>query len=124
MFVLSTEEASVLEGLFHRIKHPPTDTPTASEHNQISKAKLGHHYNLLTTREKQVFKLLALGVHVKHIATKLDLMPKTVSVHRTNIYKKLGARTSIDLLRVGLAAEVLDLEMIMDFDNQWRNPAQ
>lgn len=53
----------------------------------------------LTEREGEVLRLLVQGKTNKEIALELGISPKTVSVHRSSLMMKLGARTSIDLLR-------------------------
>jgi len=47
-------------------------------------------YNKLTTREKEVFHLLAVGRRRKEIAETLRISPKTVDRHRTNLLEKLN----------------------------------
>jgi DNA-binding NarL/FixJ family response regulator len=46
-------------------------------------------WEILTTREREVIKLIAEGKRTKEIATYLSLSPKTVEKHRTNMMKKL-----------------------------------
>ena len=52
----------------------------------------------LTTREKDVLRLLVTGKSNKEIAFVLGISSKTVSVHRSNIMKKLGVHNIFDLL--------------------------
>ena len=54
----------------------------------------------LTSREFEVFQLLANGERVSEIADKLHLSLKTVGTHRTRIMKKLQASTLADLGRL------------------------
>ncbi|MFH0880621.1 MAG: response regulator transcription factor [Lentisphaerota bacterium] len=44
---------------------------------------------VLSDREKEVFRLIGKGLTTKEIAAKLGLSPKTADVHRDNIRKKL-----------------------------------
>lgn len=52
----------------------------------------------LTEREKEVLYLLANGKSNKEIAYLLNISPKTVSVHRSNIMKKLEVHNLFELL--------------------------
>lgn len=45
--------------------------------------------NVLSTREKQVLELMAMGYVKKEVADKLDLSYRTVAQYTENIYKKL-----------------------------------
>jgi two-component system, NarL family, response regulator NreC len=56
----------------------------------------------LTSREHQVFLLLAEGKSVSEIANALFVSPKTVHTHRQHIMEKLGLRTTTDLIRFAL----------------------
>jgi DNA-binding NarL/FixJ family response regulator len=57
----------------------------------------------LTAREKEIFALVVGGGVGKTIARHLGVTIKTVDTHRTNISRKLGARTTEDLLRFAAA---------------------
>ncbi len=46
-------------------------------------------YDRLSGREREILKLLADGLSVKEIATKLSLSVKTVDVHKYNLMKKI-----------------------------------
>lgn len=52
----------------------------------------------LTRRERQVLPLVAEGLSSKEIARQLDISPKTVEIHRTNIIRKLEVKTSRELI--------------------------
>jgi two-component system, NarL family, invasion response regulator UvrY len=47
-------------------------------------------HELLTDREFEIFRLLALGNTVAEIGESLNISPKTVHVHRANILRKTG----------------------------------
>jgi len=47
-------------------------------------------WELLTSREREVIKLIAEGKRTKEIASYLSLSPKTVEKHRTSMMKKLN----------------------------------
>jgi two-component system invasion response regulator UvrY len=56
----------------------------------------------LSEREDQVLRRLASGQTMKEIAYDLSLSIKTVSTYRTRLLKKLGLRTTPDLVRYAL----------------------
>mgnify|MGYP002639405962 CR=1 FL=1 len=53
----------------------------------------------LSDREEQVAKLIGDGVSSKEIATFLSISEKTVSKHRSNIFKKLEIKNTAQLVR-------------------------
>ncbi len=57
----------------------------------------------LTSRQREVLQLLAEGLHVKEIAEKLNLSPRTVEFHKYRIMDELGLRTVAELSRYAAA---------------------
>jgi DNA-binding NarL/FixJ family response regulator len=53
----------------------------------------------LTSRQREVLQLLAEGLQVKEIATRLHLSPRTVEFHKYRIMDELGLRTTAELSR-------------------------
>jgi DNA-binding NarL/FixJ family response regulator len=51
---------------------------------------------LLTAREEQILRLVALGQSNKEVATALDLSEKTVKHYMTNIFQKLQVRNRVE----------------------------
>ncbi|MDX7991590.1 response regulator transcription factor [Xenorhabdus sp. Reich] len=62
---------------------------------------------ILTSREKEIFKLLINGISVKDIAEQLELSPKTVHVHRANILSKLQCDSTIELVHYALQHQII-----------------
>ena len=58
----------------------------------------------LTERQRQILAMLANGTSTKNIAKELNISMKTVEFHKANITRKLGVRTTSDLIRVALAS--------------------
>ncbi len=55
--------------------------------------------DLLTVREQQVLRLLALGHTNREIAERLRLSVRTVEFHRSSLRRKLGLETRAQLVR-------------------------
>jgi len=72
--------------------------------------------SLLTEREKEVFLYLAQGLCPKRISKIINTMPKTVMVHRTNIYQKLGVASQFELIRIALKEGYLSLNDFITAD--------
>jgi DNA-binding NarL/FixJ family response regulator len=54
----------------------------------------------LTCREHEVFDLVLQGDSTAMIANKLSVSPRTVETHRAHVMRKLGVRSTVDLVRV------------------------
>lgn len=54
--------------------------------------------DLLTPREREVVTQLAAGLTSKEIARTLSLSPRTVEMYRGRMLKKMGVRTTVQLL--------------------------
>jgi len=52
----------------------------------------------LTAREREIFDYCILGAPTKEIARQLRISPRTVETHRARILRKLGARSTLDLV--------------------------
>ncbi|HKJ42984.1 MAG TPA: LuxR C-terminal-related transcriptional regulator [Sunxiuqinia sp.] len=78
-----------------------------------SKTKNGMQDNgELTLREKDVIKLIALGLSNKEIAEKLFISIHTVISHRKNITEKLGIKSISGLTVFAIMNNLLDIEDI------------
>jgi len=64
------------------------------------------HLAPLTPREKDVLKCLLAGLSNKAIASKMELSPRTVEVHRAHIMEKSKAESLSHLVRLCLLAGV------------------
>ncbi len=58
----------------------------------------------LSDRERQVLSAVVAGLPNKAIAYDLDISPRTVEVHRSNVMGKMNAKSLPELVRMALAA--------------------
>lgn len=61
----------------------------------------------LSTREFEVFRLLAEGVSVEDIADMLNVSQKTVSNYQTSLKQKLGINNAVELVRLAIKQGVI-----------------
>ena len=62
---------------------------------------------LLSDRELDVLKRLAMGSSPKEIGFELDLSDKTIHAHKNSIRQKLGVRRQSDLIRAAFSAGIV-----------------
>ncbi|HXV62815.1 MAG TPA: response regulator transcription factor [Vicinamibacteria bacterium] len=67
----------------------------------------GEPLRRLTSRETQILQLLAEGRSNKEVASILDISVKTVETHRTNIMRKLGVHSVVELVRYAIKNEII-----------------
>ena len=72
---------------------------------KTDRSQLQHRIDSLTERENEVFKRVASGAANKVIAVDLGISERTVEVHRSQVMKKLEARTLAQLVRFYLQSE-------------------
>jgi len=65
-------------------------------------------FDQLTAREREVMQMLAEGKVAKEVATALDVSVYTVDAHRGRIMKKLGLKSSTELVRYAMRKGLID----------------
>lgn len=68
---------------------------------------LRNRLNALTTRERQVMRLVAEGLHAREIGEALGISPRTVEVYKARMMVKLGAKSVSDVVRMEMEADNL-----------------
>ena len=66
-----------------------------------------HKFNSLTTREKEIITLLALGYQNNEIGEQLFISKATVEQHRKNLKRKLSIKRFVDLIRFAQAFDLI-----------------
>ena len=62
----------------------------------------GRPYSVLSEREMQVTRLIAVGRETAEIAAELSLSEKTIATYRSRIYEKLSVKNNVELTRFAL----------------------
>lgn len=75
----------------------------SSVRNDASRAP----HETLSNREFQVLNLLAQGLSVSEIATRLSLSANTISTYRSRVFDKLGVRTMVELVTYAARNDML-----------------
>jgi DNA-binding NarL/FixJ family response regulator len=79
-------------------KHLGRTGQPASDHDGTPNAGLA----LLTSREREVLRLTALGLTAHEIGKKLFISKRTVESHRDNMRRKLALRNMVELVRFAI----------------------
>ena len=61
-----------------------------------------------TLREQEIIKFCAQGLSAKEIAMRLSISMKTVTNHKTNIFKKMGICSNIELMRYAMRMGIIE----------------
>lgn len=86
----------------------PQAARTLAQQLQHPERTLDDPYGRLTSREREVFHLIAEGHTTKEIARKLDISAKTAENHRARVLDKVGVRNTAELVRYALRKGLLD----------------
>ena len=66
-------------------------------------------FSTLTTREREVLKVLAEGQSVKEIASDLNLSVKTIEAHKFNLMRKLDIHNKAQLVQYAIQKKVIKI---------------
>ena len=105
--LLSAIRAVQQGGTFLHPEHAKALLEPTVETAEELKKKGSDSYDLLSDREQQVLKFLALGHTNKQIAEKLFISVKTVETYRARVQEKLGLRGRAALVRYALQRGLL-----------------
>jgi DNA-binding NarL/FixJ family response regulator len=84
----------------------PARLSTELAMNALRPTPLAH--DTLSTREREVFRLIVEGTSLAQIAEQLHLSPKTITTHKTHLMEKLGIENNAELIRYALEHRVFD----------------
>jgi len=92
------------EGFLERIANA-LDRETGDWQQKLDRDQARQRIAGLSEREREVFELVAEGMANKRVASELGISERTVEVHRSQVMKKLGAKTLAQLVRIHLQSE-------------------
>jgi DNA-binding NarL/FixJ family response regulator len=93
-----------------RFLSPPLSEEDIKALLEKTAASITDPYELLTAREREVLQLIVEGHTSAEIAAELVISSRTVEFHRSNLMRKLDARTPADLSRIALQRGILPPE--------------
>jgi two-component system, NarL family, response regulator NreC len=73
------------------------------------KSTTANSYERLSDREREVLKLLADGMTLKEIASRLVLSVKTVDAHKTNLMRKLDLHDRSEVIKYAIQRKLIRL---------------
>lgn len=76
-------------------------------HTFHSENKEYSNRDLLSSREKEILKLIADDLDTKEIASRLFISPNTVGNHRSNMIDRLGVRDTTALVQIAKMTEMI-----------------
>lgn len=65
--------------------------------------------SVLSTREIEIIALFCEGLSFKEIGEKTFTSPRTVETHKKNILKKLGLKTTVDMVKYAIKNGIINL---------------
>jgi len=73
------------------------------------KSETINEYKNLTSREIEVLQQICLGYTTEEIAQKLNISPKTVKSHRSNLLEKTACKNTPSLILVAIKNKIIEL---------------
>ncbi|MFW6150678.1 MAG: response regulator [Chloroflexota bacterium] len=90
-----------------RYLSPPLSEMAIEAYTKKSQGGGFDFFDSLSTREREVFYLVAQGCTNADIASRLSVSRRTVEIHRANMMRKLGLHNQAELIRYALERGVL-----------------
>ena len=94
----------------HRYLSPPLSERAINAYLQKSQATAFDPYETLTTREREVLQMAAMGASSSEIAARLFVSRRTVENHRASMMHKLDLHTQTQLIRFAMQHGIIPSE--------------
>lgn len=84
-------------------------TPVVAEQlsNLLNDFDVMPHHSMLSDREFEVFKLIAMGYSITDIANAIDINSSTVRTYRARILEKMRMKTAAEIIRYAIEHKIL-----------------
>jgi DNA-binding NarL/FixJ family response regulator len=112
-----TDLTRALRSLAEGTDYWPQLVAPVGQMSEVGTLPFMHHQSLkqsihetLSAREREVLMLIGGGKSSKEIARMLDLSIRTIDVHRANLKRKLGMRTTSEMLKFAVLAKNAEAE--------------
>jgi DNA-binding NarL/FixJ family response regulator len=89
---------------------PPLSEKAIAAYAEKSGADFANPFDILTTREREVLQLAAVGLTNNEIGRRLFISPRTVETHRSSLMHKLGLQHHADLIRFAMQKGLITTE--------------
>ena len=86
----------------------PFTEQTLDAYKEMAKGKSLDLLDTLTPREREIAQWVAQGLTNAEISSQLSTSQRTVEAHRSNLMRKLGLRTSADLVRFAMTRGMIE----------------
>ncbi len=91
--------------------------PIVDEYIRQAQTDHGVRVSAPTSREIEVLQLIAEGHTTEEIAALLNISPHTAQHHRTNLKRKLEARSNADLIKIAIERKLIPTEVKLTFSD-------
>ena len=108
-YLLKNSEANDLERAIVEVSRGNLYYHTSLTEEQLKEMKEQSRETILTPREEEVLRLVALGYSNQQVAKQLDISTKTVERHKSNMMAKLQLDEQHELIQYGLRNDYTDL---------------
>jgi len=108
---LATELISAIRTVHHGGRYITRELAAAFDGGEPAIRERGREARpeILSDREREVTRLVALGYTNMEIAAELHIGQKTVETHRAHVLAKLGLRTRADVVRFAIDFKLIDV---------------
>lgn len=86
---------------------PAVARPIVDEYLRQARSEQEAPGSMLTPREREVLQLIAEGHTTDEIAEMLTISPHTAHHHRTNLKRKLGARSDAEMIKIAIKKNLI-----------------
>ncbi|MDL2228530.1 response regulator transcription factor [Bacteroidales bacterium OttesenSCG-928-K03] len=105
----SDDLLEAIESIMNGFEYFGRDIASVIYNVYVAKKRTENILYPFTNREKDIIALCKDGLLSKEIAERLRISPRTVEVHKNNIFKKLGINSTMELTLYALKYDIISL---------------